>query len=84
MAQIQQGVAICLATSVVFNSSLLYLNRMQEGKVALPTHDGADDQETETSPRSDPFDVVEPDDLSEGLPINGHAFWTRVRSTNTF
>jgi hypothetical protein len=83
MAQIQLGVAICLATSAAFSSFLLYLNRTKDGEVALPTH-GADDQETETSSRSDPFDVVKPDDLSEGQPINEHVFWARVRFSSLY
>jgi hypothetical protein len=85
MVQIQLGVAICLAISVAFSSFLLYLNQTKDGKVALPTHDEgddhdrADDQESETISRRDPFDVVKPDDLSEGQPIDEHAFWARVR-----
>jgi hypothetical protein len=88
MAQIQLGVAICLATSVAFSSFLLYLNQTKDGEVALPTHDEgddrADDQESGTSSRRDPFDVVKPDDLSEGQPIDEHAFWARVRFSSPY
>jgi hypothetical protein len=76
------AVAICLAASATFSSFLLFLNRAKDGEIAL--HDGAHNQETETNSRSDPFDVVKPDDLSQGQPIDELSFWSRVRVSSLY
>jgi hypothetical protein len=82
MIQLQLGLAICLTASAAFSGFLLYLNRTKDAEISLPT--GADDEANETVTYGDPFDVVKPDDLSEGQPIDEQAFWFRVRSSALF
>src|SRR5882762_1145420 len=84
MIQLQLGLAICLTASAAFSGVLLYLNRTKDAEISLPTHAGADDEANETVTYGDPFDVIKPDDLSEGQPIDEQAFWFRVRSSALF
>ena len=78
MAEIQRAVAICLTASSAFSAFLLYLNRTKDAKIKLPTHDIAHDQDIDATSCGDPFNVVNPDDLSEGQPIDERTFWSRV------
>lgn len=74
MDQVQLGVAVCLALSSCTSLCLVYLNQSKDEGIQLPTRD--DERLEATEFREDPFDVIEPDDLSEGQPIDEQAFWT--------
>lgn len=78
MVDIQLGVAIALATSAIFSVTILYLNRVKEGEIKLPTTQSEFAEDEAFMKRSDPFDVVTPDDLSEGQPIEEEVFWGKV------
>ncbi|KAJ7512914.1 multidrug resistance-associated ABC transporter [Mycena galericulata] len=66
----QLGIAVALAITAFGSSIFFYLNRPKEGKIQLPIHSEAVEE--------DPFDVTKPEDVIDGYPIEGEAFWVRV------
>ncbi|KAJ6595567.1 multidrug resistance-associated ABC transporter [Mycena vulgaris] len=68
----QLEIAVALGISAFFSGVFLFLNRPTEGKIQLPIHAEADTYE-------DAFDVTKPEDLVDGYPIDGDAFWARIR-----
>ncbi|KAJ7126233.1 P-loop containing nucleoside triphosphate hydrolase protein [Mycena epipterygia] len=76
----QLEIASALAISAFCSSIFLYLNRPKEGKIQLPIHsesDIVDDDE-------DPFDVTKPEDVIDGYPIEGDAFWVKIKRRKVF
>ncbi|KAJ7485641.1 multidrug resistance-associated ABC transporter [Mycena latifolia] len=68
----QLEIAVALAISASFSGGFLFLNRPVEGKIQLPLHADANTYE-------DPFDVTKPEDVIDGYPIDGDAFWLKIR-----
>lgn len=56
-----------------------YSSRANKPKIQLPIYD--DDDELG---RHDPFDVVKPEDVIDGNPIDADAFWGEVRCLVSF
>ena len=75
MRRFQLHVAIALVVAALCSSFIFYLSRPKEGKITLPTRSSSDE-----ATERDPFDVVTPEDISEGYPIDEHTFWDKVRS----
>ena len=71
MPRFQLPIAIALATSAVASLITLYFTRSKDGKIQLPA------MANEQSER-DIFDVLRPEDLIDGYPIDEERFWTRV------
>ncbi|KAJ7635025.1 multidrug resistance-associated ABC transporter [Roridomyces roridus] len=74
----QLEIAVALAVSAVGSSVFLYLNRPTEGKIQLPLHTEDNDLQV------DPFDVTKPEDITDGYPIDGEAFWAKTRRRKLF
>lgn len=71
MPRFQLPIAIALATIAVASLITLYFTRSKDGKIQLPA------MANEQSER-DIFDVLRPEDLIDGYPIDEERFWTRV------
>ena len=71
MPRFQLPIAIALATSAVASLITFYFTRSKDGKIQLPA------MANEQSER-DIFDVLRPEDLIDGYPIDEESFWTRV------
>ena len=71
MPRFQLQIAIALVTSVVTSLITFYFTRTKEGKIQLPTT--ANEQN-----EHDIFDVLRPEDVTDGYPIDEESFWTRV------
>ncbi|KAJ6577627.1 multidrug resistance-associated ABC transporter [Mycena capillaripes] len=74
----QLEIASGLVISALGSSVFFYLNRPIEGKIQLPLHsesNGTDD---------DAFDVTKPEDIIDGYPIDGEAFWVQVKRRKIF
>ena len=67
MPRFQLPIAIALVTSVVTSLITFYFTRSKEGKIQLPTAN-----------EHDIFDVLKPEDVTDGYPIDEESFWTRV------
>ncbi|KAJ7147002.1 ATP-binding cassette transporter [Mycena epipterygia] len=76
MPRYQLEIAIALNASAVCSAVLFYLNRTTEGKIQLPVHA---DRTDEIYPDGDPFDVITPEDLLDGYPLDEAKFWARMR-----
>lgn len=74
MARFQLEIAITLAVSALVSLSDFYFTRIPEGKVQLPISLEADELGG-----WDPFDIITPQDIVDGFPVDGDAFWARVR-----
>ncbi|KAJ7512873.1 multidrug resistance-associated ABC transporter [Mycena galericulata] len=74
----QLEIAIALSITAFGSSVFFYLNRPKEGKIQLPTI------HFEFPEEDDPFDVAKPEDLVDGYPIEGDAFWVQVKRRKTF
>jgi hypothetical protein len=72
MPRFQLLIAIALVVSVVTSVLTLYLTRSRKGKIQLPTT-VADEQN-----ERDVFDVIRPEDITVGYPIDAESFWKRV------
>ena len=70
MPRFQLPIAIALVTSVFTSLITFYFTRTKEGKIQLPTANGQNER--------DIFDVLRPEDVTEGYPIDEESFWTRV------
>ncbi|KAF8205439.1 multidrug resistance-associated ABC transporter [Mycena galopus ATCC 62051] len=71
----QLEIASALAISAFCSSVFLYLNRPTEGKIQLPLHSDFSD---------DAFDVTKPEDILDGYPIEGEAFWVKIKRRKIF
>ena len=71
MPRFQLPIAIALVTSVVTSLITFYFTRSKDGKIQLPA------TVNEQSER-DVFDVLRPEDLMDGYPVDEESFWTRV------
>ena len=71
MLHFQLPISITLVTSVVISLFTSYFTRTKEGKIRLPT--AANEQN-----ERDIFDVIRPEDVTDGYPIGEESFWTRV------
>ncbi|KAJ7147015.1 multidrug resistance-associated ABC transporter, partial [Mycena epipterygia] len=81
MPRYQLEIAIALNASAVCSAVLFYLNRTTEGKIQLPVHA---DRTDEIYPDGDPFDVITPEDLLDGYPLDETKFWARMRIRKIF
>ncbi|KAK0203733.1 multidrug resistance-associated ABC transporter [Desarmillaria ectypa] len=72
MPRFQNEVAIVLGASAVCSIVVFWIMRPRESKIQLPVHDDDDG-----SP--DPFDVSQPVDFIDGIPINEKNFWEKMR-----
>ena len=72
MLRFQLPISIALATSVVTSFITFYFTRTKEGNIQLPV--AANEQN-----ERDIFDVIRPEDVTDGYPIDEESFWTRVR-----
>ena len=71
MPRFQLPIAIALVTSVVTSLIAFYFTRTKEGKIQLPiTVNGQNER--------DIFDVLRPEDVTDGYPIDEESFWIRV------
>ncbi|KAJ7104459.1 multidrug resistance-associated ABC transporter [Mycena belliarum] len=68
----QLEIVVSLTVCAAFSAVCLFFNRPTEGKIQLPLHSEADAFE-------DPFDVTKPEDVVDGYPIDGDAFWAKIR-----
>lgn len=82
MPLFQLEVAITLAVSAFCSFVVFYLSQEKEGNIQLPTNVEADSAEDFDRHEPDPFDVTTPEDLVDGYPIDGEAFWARVCALN--
>ena len=71
MPRFQLPIAIALVTSVVTSLITFYFTRTKGGKIQLPTT--ANEQN-----ERDIFDVLRPEDVTDGCPIDEETFWARV------
>ena len=71
MPRFQLSIAFALVTSAVTSLITFYFTRTKEGKVQLPTTANG---QTER----DIFDILRPEDLTDGYPIDEESFWTKV------
>ncbi|KAJ7240591.1 multidrug resistance-associated ABC transporter [Mycena rebaudengoi] len=76
----QFEIAVGLAASAVCSGAFLLLNRPSEGKIQLPLLADSDPAHYE----DDPFDVTRPEDIIDGYPIDGDAFWAKIRRRKVF
>ncbi|KAJ7717035.1 multidrug resistance-associated ABC transporter [Mycena metata] len=74
----QLQIACSLAVTALCSGIFLYLNRSVEGKIQLPLH--SEDAE----PGDDAFDVTKPEDVIDGYPIEGDAFWVKIKRRKIF
>lgn len=77
MPQFQLEVAILLAATAACSLFLFYLRRSKDGQIKLPVH-AEDDGGYQPAPAVDPFDVLKPEDLVDGSPIDEEKFWATV------
>ena len=71
MLRFQLPISIALAASVVTSLITFHLTRTKEGKIQLP-------KTTNEQNERDIFDVIRPEDVTDGNPIDEESFWTRV------
>ena len=72
MLRFQLSISIALVTSVVTSLITFYFTRTKEGKIQLPVEANEENER-------DIFDVIRPEDVTDGYPIDEESFWTRVR-----
>jgi len=72
MLRFQLPISIALVTSVFTSLITFYFTQTKEGKIQLPTTANGQNE-------SDIFDVLRPEDITDGYPIDEESFWTRVR-----
>ena len=71
MPRFQLPIAVALGASVVISLITFYFTRTKEGKIQLPTTANGQNER-------DIFDVLRPEDITDGYPIDEESFWTRV------
>ena len=72
MLPFQLPISIALAASVLTSLITFHFTRTKEGKIQLPVTANEQDE-------GDIFDVIRPEDVTDGYPIDEEIFWTRVR-----
>ena len=72
MLRYKLPISIVLVTSVVTSLITFHFTRTKEGKIQLPV------AVNEQNGR-DVFDVIRPEDITDGYPIDEESFWIRVR-----
>ena len=70
MLRFQLPISIGLVTSVVTSLIAFYFTRTKEGKIQLLTANEQNER--------DFFDIIRPEDVTDGYPIDGESFWKRV------
>ena len=70
MLRFQLPISIGLVTSVVTSLIAFYLTRTKEGKIQLLMANEQNER--------DFFDIIRPEDVTDGYPIDGESFWKRV------
>ncbi|KAG6812192.1 hypothetical protein H0H92_003997 [Tricholoma furcatifolium] len=83
MPRFQLEVCVLLAAAALSSAGLFYLNRPREGKVQLPTQGTLEPLQGERVGH-DPFDVTTPEDVVDGYPIDGDAFWSKMKRRKFF
>ncbi|KAF9007916.1 ATP-binding cassette transporter [Cyathus striatus] len=81
MPRFQLEIAVALAVCSTASLLLFCFNNPKEGKIQLPTHADADEDELRGP---DPFDVTQPEDVIDGYIIDEDKFWSRMRRTKIF
>jgi hypothetical protein len=76
MPQYQQEVGIALVVVAACSLATFALTGNSEGKVQLPTYV---DEADELQGADDPFAVTRPEDVIDGIPVDGEGFWKKVR-----
>ena len=71
MLRFQLPISIALVTSVVISLIAFYFTRTKEGKIQLPI-------EANEQNERDFLDVIRPEDVTDGYPIDEESFWKRV------
>ena len=71
MLRFQLPISIALVTSVVISLIAFYFTRTKEGKMQLPI-------EANEQNERDFLDVIRPEDVTDGYPIDEESFWKRV------
>ncbi|KAG5650246.1 hypothetical protein H0H81_000167 [Sphagnurus paluster] len=79
MPRFQLEVSTALAISAFGSLIVLYFNRPKEGKIRLPTHGQTPERQDIPTIVHDPFDVTTPEDIIDGYPIEGDAFWAKMK-----
>ena len=70
MLRFQLPISIGLVTSAVTSLIAFYFTRTKEGKIQLLTANEQNER--------DFFDIIRPEDVTDGYPIDGESFWKRV------
>ena len=70
MLRFQLPISFGLVTSVVTSLIAFYFTRTKEGKIQLLTANEQNER--------DFFDIIRPEDVTDGYPIDGESFWKRV------
>ncbi|KAH7906727.1 multidrug resistance-associated ABC transporter [Hygrophoropsis aurantiaca] len=76
MPPYQLHVAVVLAGTALCSLAVLCITQPREGKLQLATTQNAS---LEEELKHDPFDVTKPEDIDDGTPIDGDAFWRKMR-----
>ena len=71
MLRFQLPISIALVTSVIISLIAFYFTRTKEGKIQLPI-------EANEQNERDFLDVIRPEDVTDGYPIDEESFWKRV------
>ena len=71
MLRFQLPISIALVTSVVTSLIIFYFTRTKEGKIRLPITPNEQNER-------DIYDVISPEDVTDGYPIGEESFWTRL------
>ena len=71
MLRFQLPISIALVISVVTSVIAFYFTRTKEGKIQLPI-------EANEQNERDFLDVIRPEDVTDGYPIDEESFWKRV------
>ena len=70
MLRFQLPISIGLVTSVVTSLIAFYFTRTKEGKIQLLTANEQNER--------DFFDIIRPEDVTDGYPIDEGSFWKSV------
>ena len=71
MPRFQLPISVALVASVVSSLVTFYFTQTKEGKIQLPVSANERNEH-------DIFDVIRPEDATDGYPIDEESFWTRV------
>jgi C4-dicarboxylate transporter len=71
MLRFQLPISIALVTIVVISLLTFYFTRTKDGKIQLT-------KEANEQNERDIFDVIRPEDVIDGYPVDEESFWTRV------